>query len=157
MTTQTLHTTTQRRRGMRRSGLLAALALVVVLAVSACTPEAYRAADLANADRARNGLPALEFNSMLHFKAQAWAAHLNQQGRLSHSNLLDGNHSTTWTKLGENVGYAWSLEQVQVAFMNSPLHRANILDPVYNKIGTGVVQGTDGRLWVVQEFMHETF
>ena len=92
---------------------------------------------------------------MLHFKAQAWADQLSRQGYLSHSRLTDGNWSTSWTKLGENVGYAWSLEQAQSAFMNSAPHRANILDRNYNKVGTGVAQGGDGRMWVVQEFMHE--
>jgi hypothetical protein len=159
MTTETLPRTElpRRRNRNRRLGAVAGLALVVGLLVGACTPESYRSADLINEARRQHGLHGLEFNAMLHFKAQGWADQLNRQGYLSHSNLRDGNHSTTWTKLGENVGYAWSLEQAHNAFMNSPAHRANILDRTYNKVGTGVVQGGDGRLWVVQEFMHEWF
>ena len=159
MTTQTLISAepTRRRVNGRRLGAIAGLALVVGLLFGACTPESYRSADLINASRRQHGLAPLEFNAMLHFKAQGWADQLNRQGYLSHSNLRSGNHSTTWTKLGENVGYAWSLEQAHNAFMNSPAHRANILDRTYNKVGTGVVKGGDGRLWVVQEFMHEWF
>jgi len=158
MASQTLVTappsTPPSRRRTRRIGAVAALALVVGLLLGACTPEAYRTGDLINGSRAQAGLAPLEFNSMLHFKAQAWADQLNRQGRLSHSNLTDGNWSTTWSRLGENVGFAWSLEQAHNAFMNSAPHRANILG-AYNKVGTGVVQGGDGRLWVVHEFMQE--
>ena len=136
---------------------MAIVALLVALLGSACTPEAGKSAGLLNESRAQNGLGPLEFNTMLHFKAQAWAEQLARQGYLSHSRLTDGNHSTTWTKLGENVGYAWSLEQAQNAFMNSAPHRANILDRTYNKVGTGVAYGGDGRIWVVQEFMHEWY
>ena len=136
---------------------MAIVALLVALLGSACTPEAGKASGLLQESRAQYGLPELQFNTMLHFKAQAWAEQLARQGYLSHSRLTDGNHSTTWTKLGENVGYAWSLEQAQAAFMNSPPHRANILDRTYNKVGTGVARSGDGRIWVVQEFMHETY
>lgn len=156
MTDMTTHTTPQRRRRTRRAGALAVVAVVAALAVGACTPEAYRSADLVNQSRAQNGLPALQFNTMLYMKAQAWSQQLNAQGYLSHSNLTDGNWSTSWSKLGENVGYAWSLEGVEDAFMNSSPHRANILGG-YNKVGTGVTQGGDGRYWVVQEFMNEAF
>jgi uncharacterized protein YkwD len=144
-----------RPRAARRVGAVAALALLVGLLLASCTPEAYRSADLVNQTRAQNGRAPLEFNSMLHMKAQAWSEQLSRQGFLSHSNLTDGNWSTSRTKLGENVGYAWSLEQAHNAFLNSAPHRANILDWTYNKVGTGVTTGGDGRIWVVQEFMHE--
>ena len=146
-----------RRSRIRRRGTIVGLAVAVLLLVAACTPEAYRSADLVNASRGQSGLPALQFNSMLHFKAQGWAEHMRNQGRLSHSNLLDGNHSTTWTKLGENVAVAWSVDQAHQSFMGSSGHRANILDRTYTKVGTGVAVGGDGRVWVVQEFMHEWY
>ncbi len=154
---ETTRVTAPRRRGRRRAAVVAALALTVGLMVGACTPEAYRQADLINQARGANGLAPLQFNSMLHFKAQAWAEQLSRQGYLSHSRLTDGNWSTTWTALGENVGMAWSQEQAMDAFMRSPAHRANILSRVYNKVGTGVAQSPDGRIWFVQEFMHEWF
>lgn len=156
MAVPTAATTNSPRRRLRNVAV--AVAAVVALGLgAACTPESYRAADLVNNTRGANGLPALEFNSMLHFKAQGWAEHMASQGRLSHSRLTDANHSTTWTKLGENVGVAYSIEGVHNAFMGSSGHRANILDRTYNKIGTGVHIGGDGRVWVVQEFMHEWF
>jgi uncharacterized protein YkwD len=144
-----------RPRKARRVGAVAVVALLLGLLFASCTPEAYEVAGRINQTREQYGRAPLEFNSMLHFKAQAWSEQLARQGYLSHSNLTDGNHSTTWTKLGENVGYGWSFDQVHNAFMNSAPHRANILDRTYNKMGTGVTVGWDGRMWVVQEFMHE--
>lgn len=136
-----------------------ALLFAVVLFAS-CTPEAYFTADQINSSRAQYGLAPLEFNAMLHFKAQAWAEQLQRQGYLSHSRLTDGNHSTTWTILGENVGYTWhDLGGMHQLFMNSVLHRNNILGP-FNKVGTGVVAENTPygvRYWVVQEFMWEYY
>ena len=157
MAAPTTTTTTKRspnRRTIRTAAAAAGVALLVGLG-AACTPEANHAANLVNQTRAANGLPALQFNTMLYLKAQGWADHLARQGYLSHSRLADANWSTTWTKLGENVGVAYSIEGVHNAFMNSPSHRANIVDRSYNKIGTGVHVSADGRVWVVQEFMHE--
>ncbi len=45
-------------------------------------------------------------------------------------------------QLGENVGMGGSIDQIHVAYMNSPGHRANILDPAFNQIGTAAVWGT---------------
>lgn len=156
MTTQTPSTTTTRRPARRaRTAVVAAAALAVALFAGACNPESYQTSDMINHTRAQHGLHGLEFNAMLHMKAQAWAEHMSAQGGLSHSALRDGNWSETWTKLGENVGRGSSLNDVHEAFMHSAPHRANILDPAYNKVGTGVVRGADGQYWVVQEFMHE--
>jgi uncharacterized protein YkwD len=157
MTSETLDQAapTPRRTNRRRAGAFAALALAAVMVFAACTPDANRTADLINQERARHGIPALQFNTMLYLKAQGWSDHLSRQGHLSHSNLTADNWSTTWRKLGENVGVAGSIEGAHQAFMNSPSHRANILDRGFNKVGTGVTRGPDGRVWVVHEFMFE--
>jgi len=42
--------------------------------------------------------------------------------------------------------------QMETAWMNSPAHRANILNGSFNAAGVGYVRGPDGRLWVVVEF-----
>src|SRR5207248_215322 len=39
------------------------------------------------------------------------------------------------------------------AFMNSPHHRDNILDPVYNYVGIGVEHSSDGTMYVTEQFM----
>ena len=156
MTTQTpAPTTTNRRRSSRtRLVWLAALAAVALMALGACSPEQDRATELVNQSRNSVGLPSLEVNIDLYLKAQGWSDQLANAQRLYHSNLADGN-GYNWARLGENVGYGYSLEQVHSAFMNSAGHRANILDGGFNRIGVGVTRTPDGRYWVIQEFMQE--
>ncbi len=153
MTTETIETTT-RRRSRRRLAWVGAAVAVVVMALGACSPEINHSTDLLNADRGSAGLPGLSTNIDLYLKAQGWSNHLAQVQSLSHSNLPDGN-GYNWSRLGENVGYGYSLEQVQQAFMSSPGHRANILDGGFNRVGIGVSRDGGGRYWVVQEFMQE--
>ena len=156
MTIQTPAPTEPTRRGATRTRVacLAALAVVVVMALGACSPEEDRATELVNQSRNSVGLPSLPVNIDLYLKAQAWSGQLANDQRLYHSNLADGN-GYNWTRLGENVGYGYSIEQVHNAFMNSSGHRANILDGGFNRIGLGVTRSGDGRYWVVQEFMQE--
>ena len=156
MTIQTpAPTVPNRRRGTRtRVACLAALAVVVVMALGACSPEEDRATELVNQSRNSVGLPSLPVNIDLYLKAQGWSSQLANDQSLYHSNLADGN-GYNWARLGENVGYGYSIEQVHNAFMNSSGHRANILDGGFNRIGLGVTRSGDGRYWVVQEFMQE--
>ena len=156
MTTQTPAPTTTNRRRVTRSRVawLAALTAVAVMALGACSPEEDRATELVNQSRNSVGLPGLPVNVDLSLKAQAWSRQLANEQRLYHSNLADGN-GYNWYRLGENVGYGYSIEQVHNAFMNSPGHKANILDGGFNRIGLGVTRTGDGRYWVVQEFMQE--
>lgn len=56
-----------------------------------------------------------------------------------------------WTLLGENVGLGGTVSSLHEAFMNSTLHRANMLNPSFKHIGVGVVK-KDGRIWVTVMF-----
>ena len=53
--------------------------------------------------------------------------------------------------MGENVGYGPDAVRVHVAFMNSPAHKANILDRDYTEVGIGAVL-RNGRVWVAEVF-----
>lgn len=65
---------------------------------------------------------------------------------LYHTNNL-GSKVQNWTSLGENVGVGGGVASLHRAFMQSPGHRANILDGRFSKVGVGVVK--DGaRIWV---------
>lgn len=94
-----------------------------------------------NASRAAAGLPALRENVQLDVKADRWAQTLRNSCRIWHSNLADGA-PREWRKLGENVGMGGTIDQIHVAYMNSPGHRANIMDPSFNQIGTAAVWGS---------------
>jgi hypothetical protein len=128
-----------------------ALAFALVLLFAACTPEQQHTMDLVNANRTEAGVVTLLPRSDAIAKAQAWAEHMAAQGAISHSSVADGMIDD-WKMLGENVGVGPSMDAVEAAFMASPVHRSNILDPRFNSLGTGVAVGADGRTYVVQVF-----
>lgn len=138
-----------------RRRVLAALGLVLALGIfaTACTSgEEDHGTALVNQARASNGRSSLSSNVTLILTAQAWSQQLARNGSLSHRSPLSAGAPAGWRKLGENVGYGSSVDVVQGAFMNSPLHKANILDPAFNNLGLGVTVDGNGRRWVVQEF-----
>ena len=58
-----------------------------------------------------------------------------------------------WRAIGENVGRGPTVSAVHRAFMSSSSHRAHILSGRYKQIGTGVVKGSDGYLYVTEVFV----
>jgi uncharacterized protein YkwD len=116
-----------------------------------CTPEQQAVLDQINAQRAQSGLSGLLPSPDAMNKAQAWADQLARNGRLSHSTLSSGMPEG-WTKLGENVGRGPSIDAVFQGFLQSPAHRANLVDAAYNWGGTGVAVAADGTVYVVQVF-----
>lgn len=128
-----------------------AVLLVCLLAVVGCTPEQSASYDRINAVRTAHQLPALLPSPHAMAKAQAWAEHLAAIGHLEHSELWAGMPEGG-RSIGENVGMGGDLDAVYTAFLNSPKHRANLLDPRWNWVGTGVATSADGMLYVVQVF-----
>lgn len=143
---------------MRRLVAVAAL-VAALLALTPVTP-AHAADPVAEASmtasinqlRAGRGLPALGTHPILTAKAQWWASVMASQNRLYHSGLSDGI-TVAWNKLGENVGYGGDVNQIFQAFVASPPHLANMVDPAFQWIGVGVAYG-GGRVWVAVEFMN---
>ncbi len=142
---------------MRRMActLVGALIVLTLAGCESTQGDRQHVLDLVNQSRAQNGLPAVRENFELDVKADNWAQHLRNVCALSHSTLSDGA-PPAWRKLGENVGYGGDIDQVHTAYMNSPGHRANILDRGFTQMGSAAVWGTcDGgrRVFTVQEFM----
>ncbi len=110
---------------------------------------------LVNNTRAENGLGAVQENVTLNLKADAWAAKMRDACTISHSSLKDGAPEE-WQKLGENVGRGGTVSQVHSAYLKSPGHLANIVDPTFNSMGAGAVWGNcNGQrtLFTAQVFM----
>lgn len=64
-----------------------------------------------------------------------------------HTEDLD-KHFYEYTALAENVASGQpTFEHAIIDWMNSPGHRANILNPAYTHAGGGVARGSDGRLY----------
>jgi uncharacterized protein YkwD len=93
-----------------------------------------------NASRAAAGLRPVHENLQLDVKADNWAQTMRNSCRIWHSRLADGAPSN-WRKLGENVGMGGNVGQIHWAYMNSPGHRANVLDPRFTAMGTAAVWG----------------
>lgn len=114
---------------------------------------------MANADRARAGLPALKMDQGLVQAARAHAAKMASQKQLSHQfsgepSLTDRISATSTLHLaraGENVALATTAEDAHDALMSSPPHRDNLLNTGYNVAGFGVFR-SGNRLYVAQDF-----
>jgi hypothetical protein len=106
-----------------------------------------------NATRAAAGVAPLTLDSELSGLAQAWAQQLADWQRLQHASDLSAGLGQSWQKLGENVGRGSGTDSIYPAFVASPTHYANIVDPSYTRIGIGVVQGADGRQYTVQRYL----
>jgi hypothetical protein len=104
-----------------------------------------------NALRSSQGLATLTVNANLTAKAQAWAKTMADKGDIWHSNLPDGV-TENWQRLGENVGMGGSVDALHDAFVKSPHHYENLIDPGFRYVGVGVVNA-NGTLFVSEVFM----
>jgi len=119
--------------------------------------------DLTNQKRQSQNLSVLTQNFQLDKVATLRAQDMAQKGYFSHVSP-DGKPPWYWFNLvgykyefaGENLAVDFTdSEDVTLAWMNSPTHRANILKDVYTEIGTGIATGTfQGRptVFVAQVF-----
>jgi len=143
---------TDGRRPVTHKLLALVAATVLVLTLTSCMSTEESSVFLRINDvRAQNNQPQLLPDGELIAKAQAHAQEMAGQGQLFHSSLRDGVTGNP-RKMGENVAYAGSVEQAFQALLSSPPHFANMVDPAFNRVGVGIVTGSDGRVWVVMDF-----
>jgi uncharacterized protein YkwD len=128
--------------------------------------------DLINADRHGQGLGEVAWDNTAAAAGQDHAQEMAGFGYISHLSLEGGGPDYRYTQAGgqysvrENV-YTYSssavptdanewralVRQAETALMNSPGHRANILDPTHTHVGIGIAYAaTGGRLAIAQEF-----
>jgi uncharacterized protein YkwD len=91
--------------------------------------------------------------------AHGWSCHMAGSLLLAHNgNLagaLDSHGSSNWTTYGENVGVVTSTAGADAlfhAYMQSPDHRANILDAAYRYVGVWTKKG-GGFRWNTVDFV----
>lgn len=71
---------------------------------------------------------------------------------ICHASPISAGVTHSWAKLGENVGTGPDVGSIMNAFIASPGHYANIIDPEFTHIGVGVVW--DGnRMYTTHRFM----
>ncbi len=137
--------------------------MIVALAAAVASASPASSADLSpgeesefvalvNSHRSGAGLPPLTVHNELVEASRSWSHQMAAAGQISHANPISAGITADWQKLGENVGVGPSVASVMDAFMNSPGHRANVLDPAYTHLGVGVVREGDV-LYTTHRFM----
>jgi Cysteine-rich secretory protein family len=144
-----------RKRGWLLTALAATMAAMSGLAQQ---PAEQQVMDLTNADRAQHGLAPLKWDPALAQAATEHAQLMAQQPALSHQypgepDLVTrtGVAGAHFRSIAENVALAPSPQALETEWMNSTDHRANILNPVMNSIGVGLVR-RGGNYYAVEDF-----
>ena len=124
---------------------------------------AQKVLDQTNQERSNLGLSELKYNSLLSDSATKKAKDMFTNNYWAHTSP---SGTTPWDFF-KSVGYQYSVagenlardfydtESLLKAWMNSPTHKANIINSKYQEIGIGVVNGTLGGIkttLVVQHF-----
>jgi uncharacterized protein YkwD len=127
---------------------------------TAATPQA-RVVQLVNQARAQAGLSPLVVNTNLGSAAQSYSALMASTNCFGHTcgpvpdfsqRLVQAGY-TGWTALGENVAAGQqTADDVFTSWMNSPGHKANILNSSFREIGVGMAKGGSYGVYWTQEF-----
>lgn len=114
--------------------------------------------NLLNLERKHAGRQLLQWDSHLADAARAHAQKMARAEDISHQfpgevdlTQRAGNAGALFSAVAENVAVAGTPEEIHLALMNSPGHRANILNPEYNAVGIGVYQ-VKNELYVTEDF-----
>ena len=116
--------------------------------VSVDAPAEEEMFNLVNKERVSRGLSPLEMDERLREVARAHSEDMFARGYFSHI-TPEGDDpfqrmraaGISFVSAGENIAYAPSVEIAHGGLMNSPGHRANILDSDFHRVGIGVVDG----------------
>jgi len=114
--------------------------------------------DAANRERVARRLAPFKWNAALASAARAHAQRMAQENRLEHQFPGEMDLGTRvrlagvrFRAVAENVAQGPSAAIIHTQWMNSPPHRANLLDPELDSIGIAVAE-RKGQLFAVQDF-----
>jgi uncharacterized protein YkwD len=130
-----------------------------------------------NDERTSRGLNALELDPLLVQVARSHSREMcdlnyfdhhspSQDLRTPMDRFLNGlrtigQSTPDYVLVGENIYYCsessetYNVEFGHQALMNSPGHRANILEPRFAKIGVGIYRDAKGQFWVTEMFLRD--
>lgn len=124
----------------------------------AIQPEAWQLVQLANQARAQAGTGPLQWDAALASAARQHCLLMVQEGALSHQFAGEPDLSVRAQATGahfslieENVAVAPNPAEIHDAWMHSPHHRENLLNPDVNRVGIAVVAGAQG-LYAVADY-----
>ena len=144
----------------------------------ALSPEEQEFVERVNAERTERGLNALAVDPLLVRTARAHSREMCARDYFDHysptpglntpmDRYLKGLHDAGGSPpesllIGENIYYcsvfndSYNVEYGHRALMNSPGHRANILEKRFTKIGLGVYRNARGEFWVTEMFSRDS-
>ncbi|MES1214226.1 MAG: CvpA family protein [Bacteroidota bacterium] len=115
--------------------------------------------NMINKERRKAGLPAFSPDPEMTNVARAhsqdmfrrgYFAHVNPEGKDPFDRMKEAN--VHFYAAGENLALAQTLQIAHTNLMNSPGHRANILNSSFHRVGIGILDGGFYGLMISQEF-----
>ena len=115
--------------------------------------------ELVNEERAKQGLkplaadPELAVVARAHSKdmfARGYFSHVTPEGKTPSDRIREAH--VRFLVAGENLALGQTLAICHQGLMNSPGHRANILEPSYGRLGIGILDGGIYGLMITQNF-----
>jgi uncharacterized protein YkwD len=115
--------------------------------------------ELVNEERAKQELkplaadPKLAVVARAHSKdmfARGYFSHITPEGKTPSDRIREGG--VRFLVAGENLALGQTLAICHQGLMNSPGHRANILQPSYGRLGIGILDGGIYGLMITQNF-----
>jgi len=138
--------------------LLLMLAMAAVASAQTHSEDAERLLVLANQTRVAHGLGMLAWDPSLARAAAQHCRRMAAENAISHQFAGEDELSQRGSKAGarfslieENVAVAASPERIHAAWMNSPGHRANLLNAKINRVGIAVIAVHDA-LYAVADY-----
>ena len=136
---------------------IASTASLSLVPAEAATPAArYEQGAFAatNKHRVRHDRVKLKGQACVKRFAVRQARRMARQQRMFHQDLGRVMRRCDLTRAGENVAYAYPTGKavVDLGWMLSEGHRANILNPEYRLMAVGARKGDDGRWYAAQVF-----
>lgn len=117
--------------------------------VSGLSAEESKMVNLVNQERTKQGVKPLGVNMVLVGLARKKSQDMVANNYFSHTSPTYGSPfdmmksvGVTYRTAGENIAGAATTESAHQNLMNSPGHRANILNSAFNQVGIGIVPGS---------------
>ncbi|MDQ1396300.1 MAG: hypothetical protein QOG64_1559 [Acidimicrobiaceae bacterium] len=104
-----------------------------------------------NQVRTSVGVRPLNVDPRLVTMAQGWSDRMAAAGTISHNPNLAAQGPAGWQLLGENVGMGPDVSSIHDAFVHSPHHYDNMIEPRYNAVGIAVTRANNA-IFVTVDF-----
>jgi uncharacterized protein YkwD len=114
---------------------------------------------LVNGERKKAGLKPLAYDAGLRSAALKHSQDMLDNNYFDHTSPVYGTFQQRLAAsgvkcgpAGENIAYYPSMEKAHVGLMNSPGHRANILNTGFTRIGIGIVYDKDKSMYYITQW-----